>query len=255
MVEDEIVGRVLGGADLLHDHVLLARELVGVEGRIGEDVGEHVERERHVGLEHARVIGGGLDAGRGIEVAADRLDLLGDLARGAPRRALERHVLEQMRDAVLVGPLVAAAGADPDAERGGFQMRHRVGDDGKARGEARDFDAHAAAPSRAARLAARMRCSTAAWSGRQHGDALRPRRQIGKPIRQRRAHAAGRLDGVGKLGRMRGRQHDHRHRRVAAFPSRRPPARRRCADRCSSRSRAARCGWWRRSPPRRRGRR
>ena len=32
-------------------------------------------------LQHARVVGGGLDAGRGVEVAADRLDLLGDLPR------------------------------------------------------------------------------------------------------------------------------------------------------------------------------
>ena len=128
-VEHEVVGRVLGGADLLHDHVLLALQFLRIERRLGQDVGQHVERERHVGLEHARVIGGGLVTGRGVEIAADRLDLLGDLARGAPRRALERHVLEQMRDAVLVGALVAAAGADPDAERGALEMRHRVGDD------------------------------------------------------------------------------------------------------------------------------
>ena len=77
-------------------------------------------------------IGGRFDAGRGIEIAADRLDLLGDLARGAPLGALEGHVFEQMRDAVLVGLFVAAAGADPDPERGGFQMRHAVGHDRQA---------------------------------------------------------------------------------------------------------------------------
>ena len=43
---------------------------------------EDVEGERHVVLEHAGVVGGGLDAGRGVDLAADRLDLLGDL--GAP---------------------------------------------------------------------------------------------------------------------------------------------------------------------------
>ena len=107
--EDEVVGRVFDGADLLHDDVLLARELLRLEGRIGEDVGQHVERKRHVGAQDARVIGRALDAGRRIEIAADRLDLLGDLARGAARRALECHVLEEMRDAVLVGALVAAA--------------------------------------------------------------------------------------------------------------------------------------------------
>jgi hypothetical protein len=34
-----------------------------------------------------------------------------------------------MRDAVLVSLLVAAAGTDPDAERGAFEMWHGVGDD------------------------------------------------------------------------------------------------------------------------------
>ena len=162
LVEHEVVGRVLGRADLLHDDVLLALQLLRIEGRIGQDVGQHVERERHVGLEHARVIGGGFDRGAGVEIAADRLDLLGDLARGAPRGALERHVLEQMRNAVLVRPLVAAAGADPDAERGGLQMRHRIGHHDEAGGKTRDFDAHAAAPSRAARLVERIWRSTAA---------------------------------------------------------------------------------------------
>ncbi len=57
--EYQIVGRILRGADLLHDDVLLALQLLGIERRIGQDVGQHVERERHVGLEHARVIGGG----------------------------------------------------------------------------------------------------------------------------------------------------------------------------------------------------
>ena len=79
----------------------------------------NVERQRHVGLEHARIIGGGLRAGRGIEIAADGLDFLDDLPRAAPARALERHVLEKMRNAVLVEAFVAAAGVDPDAERRG----------------------------------------------------------------------------------------------------------------------------------------
>ena len=161
MLEDEIVGRVGDGADLLDDDVLLAREFVAVEGRLGQDVGEHVERERHVGLEHAGVIGRVLGAGRGVEIAADRLDLLGDLPRGAPPRALERHVLEEMRDAVLVAPFVAAAGIDPDAERGGLEMRHRVGHDIDAGFQGRHRDAHAAAPSCAARLVVRTKRSTA----------------------------------------------------------------------------------------------
>jgi hypothetical protein len=49
-LENEIVGSIFHGADLLHDHVLLAPQLLRIEGRFGQDVRQHVERERHVGL-------------------------------------------------------------------------------------------------------------------------------------------------------------------------------------------------------------
>ena len=150
-LEHQIVGRVFGGADFLHDDVLLAPQFLRIEVRLRQNVRQHVERQRHVGLEHAGIVGGRFRAGRGVEFAADRLKFLGDLARTAPLGALERHVFEQVGNAVLVGVFVAAAGADPDPERGGFQMRHAVGDHRQAGGKTSDFDAHAGAPSRAAR--------------------------------------------------------------------------------------------------------
>ena len=161
MLEHEIVGRILDRADLLDDDVLLARNLLGIERRLRQDVGQHVEPERHVGFQDARIIGRHLDAGAGVEVAAHRLDLLGDLARGAARRALEGHVLEEMRDAVLVG-VRSGCRNDPDAERSGLQMRHRVGDHDQDPGRRVSHRyAHAAAPSCAARLVDRTNCSTA----------------------------------------------------------------------------------------------
>ena len=144
-IEDKVVGRVLDGADLLQDHALLTREFGLVEGRVGEDVGQDVEREPGVVGEEMRIIGGLLDAGRGVEVAAGRLDLLGERAGRAAARALEGHMLEQVRQALLVGGLVARAGSDPYAERGGFQMRHAVGDDAQPGGQGGDLDAHEAA--------------------------------------------------------------------------------------------------------------
>ena len=117
MVEDDVVGRVVGLADLLQDHGALAFELGRVEGRMQQDVGEDVERERHVLLQHLGVIRGAFARGVGVEMAADRLDLLGDRAGAAPLGALERHVLEKMRDAVDLRRLVPCADIDPDAER------------------------------------------------------------------------------------------------------------------------------------------
>ena len=81
-VVDAVLGRIERGADLLQDDVLLALQLVRVEHRVPQDVGEDVEGERHVVLEDAGVVGRRLDAGRGVDLAADRLDLLGDV--GAP---------------------------------------------------------------------------------------------------------------------------------------------------------------------------
>ena len=141
-VEDAVVGRIERGADLLHDDVLLARQLLRIEGRVLQDVGQDIERQRHVVLEDAGVVGGGFDAGRGVHLAADRLDLLGDVERRARLRALERHVLEQMRQAVLVLLLGARAGADPDAEGGALELVHRMGDDREAGLETRLANGH-----------------------------------------------------------------------------------------------------------------
>ncbi len=162
MLEDDIVRRIGDRADFLDDDVLFAHQFHAVESGLGQNVGQDVERERHVVLEHSRIVSGAFGAGRGIEIAADRLDLLGDLAGRTPPRALERHVLEKMRNAVLVMKLVAAAGSDPYAERCRLQMRHGIGHHADAGFQGRHFNTHAAAPSCAARLVWRTKRSTAA---------------------------------------------------------------------------------------------
>ena len=113
VVEDDVVGRVVGLADLLQDHAALALQLLGVEGRVLQDVGEDVDGERHVVLQHLGVVGGLLARGVGVEVAADLLDLA-RRCRGRCARlgALEGHVLEQVGDAVVLRRLVAGADAD-----------------------------------------------------------------------------------------------------------------------------------------------
>ena len=78
-------------------------------------------------------------------------------------------MLDQVRQAVLVRLLVPRAGADPDAERRGGDLRHAFGGDHQAVGEGGDVDpllademlVHAAAPL-TARARSRMKRSTAA---------------------------------------------------------------------------------------------
>src|SRR5690606_15258570 len=87
---------------------------------------------RHVLGQHLGVVGRLLARGVGVQMTADRLDLDGDVSRGAPLRALEGHMLQQMRDAVDLLRLVARADPSPDAERDGIDRRHRVGGDAQA---------------------------------------------------------------------------------------------------------------------------
>src|SRR6201994_5196713 len=73
-------------------------------------------------------------------------------------------MFEQMRDAVLVRLLVAAADAGPDSERRGLEMRHVVSDHRQAGGKLGNVDAHPATPCFAARLTERTKRSISAGS-------------------------------------------------------------------------------------------
>ncbi len=141
-VVDAVVRRIQRRPDLLHDDVLFARQFLRIEGRVLQDIGQDIEGQRHVVLEDAGVIGGRLDAGGGVHLAADSLDLLGDFQRRAFARALEGHVLEQMGEAVLLLLFRARTGADPDAKGGALQFVHRMRDDRKAGLKTRQANGH-----------------------------------------------------------------------------------------------------------------
>ena len=142
VIEDDVVGRVFGLADFLDDDALLARQFFGIEDRVLQNVGENVDGERDIVLQHAGVIGGLFASGIGVDEAADAFDLFGDAAGGAALGALERHVLEHVSDAVRFLRLVARARVHPDADGGGFEVRHRVGDDGQAIGKLGETGGH-----------------------------------------------------------------------------------------------------------------
>ena len=142
-VEDHVLGRIERGRDLLQDHVALAGKLGAIEARGKHDVAQEVEREPQILAQHARVIGGRVDAGGGVELAAHRLDLLGDGLGAATLGALEGHMLEEMRDAVLGGAFAAAAGPDPNPERDGLDVAPLMAHYGEAIGETGELDAHA----------------------------------------------------------------------------------------------------------------
>ena len=150
VIEDDVVRRVVGLADLLQDHCALTLELLWIEGGVLQDVREDIESERHIFLQYLRVISGALAGGVGVEVTANRLDLFGDIAGAAPFGALEGHVLEKMRGAVDGRRFVPCADIDPDAERYRVDGLDSVGGDPQPVRQSRNPGAHAAAPARRA---------------------------------------------------------------------------------------------------------
>ena len=95
-IEHKVVGGILDSGDLLHDDVFLALEFVRVELAVRQNVAEDVERHGRVASHHAGEIAGAFDAGFGVEITANILDRLGDIARASSAGAFERHVFEQM---------------------------------------------------------------------------------------------------------------------------------------------------------------
>jgi len=106
--------RVLGALDLLHHHLALSGELGGVEARKPHGIGEHVQPLAGELRRHHRVVDRVVERGPRVDLAAVRLDVAGDLSGAAALGSLEQHVLVEVRQAGLVGPLVGAAHVDPD---------------------------------------------------------------------------------------------------------------------------------------------
>ena len=121
---DEVVRRVLDHLDLFEDDLLLALDVVGAERRVHHDVGEHVDGERQVLVEHLDVVARVFLGGERVHLAADGVDRLGDVLGAPGRRALEEHVLDEMGDAALLLRLVARAARQPDADADRAHVRH-----------------------------------------------------------------------------------------------------------------------------------
>ena len=125
----QIVRRVLDHLDLFEDDVLLAEDVGRRKRGPQHHVPQQIGRERQVLVEHLDVVAGVFLGRERVELAADRIDLLRDLLRRSARRALEQHVLDEMRDAALGVAFVARAAHQPHADRHRSHVRHRLGDE------------------------------------------------------------------------------------------------------------------------------
>ena len=119
---DQVLGHhrrlVVGAGDLLDDDAALAVELVGVDPRPADEVGQQVGRlERALGargdVERDQVV-----ARVGVQHRADPLGGLVDVAVGGVLlAALEHEVLEEVGHPVLLGALGAGAGVERHQDR------------------------------------------------------------------------------------------------------------------------------------------
>ena len=131
---DEIVGRVLDHLDLFEDDALLASSMsAGANaGRMSMSLSRSIA-SRQVLVEHLDVVARVLLGGERVELAADRVDRLRDHLRRPRRRALEEHVLDEVRDAAFGVGLVPRSARQPHADRHRPHVRHRFGHEPQAR--------------------------------------------------------------------------------------------------------------------------
>ena len=126
---DEVVRRILDHLDLFEDHLLLALDLVRRKCRTKHDVGEQVDREREVLVEHLDVVAGVFLRGECVELPADGIDCLRDVLSRAGRGALEEHVLDEVGNPAARLDLVARASRQPHADRHRPNLGHCFGDE------------------------------------------------------------------------------------------------------------------------------
>ena len=118
---------VLVDLDLFQNHAALALDVGRGKDRVEHQVGQHIQGDGHVLGQRLDVEADGLLAGEGVQVAADRVHLAGNVLGGAGAGALEEHVLHKVGDAVGLRRLAAGAGLDPHAHGHRTQVLHALG--------------------------------------------------------------------------------------------------------------------------------
>ena len=126
---DEIVGRVLDHLDLFEDDFLLTLDVHLVKRRAQHDIRQDVDGQWKMFVEHFDVVARVLLRRKRVELPANRIDGLRDVLGGARRRALEQHVLDEVRDAAFFVGLVAGAALQPHTQADGPHVAHLFSDE------------------------------------------------------------------------------------------------------------------------------
>ena len=135
------LGRIIGvHGDLVQDHRPLGVHILRRDQRVSDHVGEHVEGELGVTVQHASVEAGVLLGRVRVELAAYGLDRGRDLLRGAIRGSLEKQVFQEVGGAMQARRLVPRADRDEDAQGVGAGGPDVLSDDLEAVSQHRTAD-------------------------------------------------------------------------------------------------------------------
>ncbi len=131
-IKDQFLRRVFHHVDLLKDHIALALYFIRREYRVQNDIRYEVKGKRKVLIQDLGIKSDVFLFRKCVQLAADGINHFGDFAGRTLPRALEKQVLDKMRNAGIVRLFETRSAFDPDAQGHGAQMRHDLGCDHQA---------------------------------------------------------------------------------------------------------------------------
>ncbi len=99
-IMDKVVRTVLDVANFLQDDEFFLFEVLRIEARIADKVGEHIDSLFEMFVQHTSVKAGMLLAREGIEVPTEGFERPRDLASAVTPSTLKHHVFDEMRDTI-----------------------------------------------------------------------------------------------------------------------------------------------------------
>ena len=140
-VVDRVCGRVLPHRQFVEDDAALHREIYLVEARVGDHVGQRLNRHVEVRVAHARPVGGVLAGGLRVRLAAHAVEGDGDIEGGPLVRPLEQKVLKEVGRPSRARPLVARPHGHPQGHARALRCGNLLGQDARPGSQDRAFNA------------------------------------------------------------------------------------------------------------------
>ncbi len=140
-VVDRIRGRILPHRQLVEDDAALHREIFLVEARVGDHVGQRLDRHVEVRVAHARPVRGVLASGLRVRLPAHAVEGNRDVEGGTLLCALKQKMLEEMGRPRRARPLVARPHGHPQRHACALRRGNLLGQDARPSSQDRAINA------------------------------------------------------------------------------------------------------------------